>query len=72
MLLLETNVTKVTLQSGYGSGRYETGKEPCKISLVFDVHASAETHRHTLLYVALGGGALTTAHSQGGSKSLDD
>lgn len=60
-LLPETNVAKVTLQSGYGSGRYETGKEPCKISLVFDVHASADTHKHTLPY---GGLSLPLTHRE--------
>lgn len=27
----------------------------CKISLVFDMHASADTHKHTLPYVPLRG-----------------
>lgn len=46
----------------------------CKISLVFDMHASADTHKHTLPYVALRGPSLTRreAIKKAVTNGLDD
>lgn len=62
-----TNVAKVTLESGYRSRRYETGKELVK-SLWSLTCMRQQTHINTHFLMLLWGGPLTTANSQRGNK----